>query len=164
MQPCNRIYYSRVYWRLNMFRAAYRSSSGVQTVFAASGLYIHVVPGRCPGWVVPTQPGQRPGTTCVYKPETANTVWSSLWWAVCRSKHVEPSINSGIINSIRRLHLVGYFYWFTLICNYKWNENINSAKRNRDINCLCCRYSKSWVWVEACTMLGNLCKMGSWCN
>jgi hypothetical protein len=28
MQPCNRIYYSKVYWRLNMFRAAYRSSSG----------------------------------------------------------------------------------------------------------------------------------------
>jgi hypothetical protein len=29
---------------------------------------------------------------------------------VCRSKHVEPSINFGIINSITRLHLVGYFY------------------------------------------------------
>jgi len=28
MQPCNIIYYSRTYWRLNMFRAAYRSSSG----------------------------------------------------------------------------------------------------------------------------------------
>jgi hypothetical protein len=28
MQPCNRIYYSKVYWRLNMFRAAYRTSSG----------------------------------------------------------------------------------------------------------------------------------------
>ena len=28
MQPYNRIYYSKVYWRLNMFRAAYRSSSG----------------------------------------------------------------------------------------------------------------------------------------
>jgi hypothetical protein len=25
-------------------------------------------------------------------------------------KHVEPSINFGIINSITRLHLVGYFY------------------------------------------------------
>jgi len=29
---------------------------------------------------------------------------------VCRSKHVEPSINFGIINSITKLHLVGYFY------------------------------------------------------
>ena len=28
MQPCNRIYYSKIYCRLNMFRAAYRSSSG----------------------------------------------------------------------------------------------------------------------------------------
>ena len=28
MQLCNRIYYSKVYWRLNMFRAVHRSSSG----------------------------------------------------------------------------------------------------------------------------------------
>jgi hypothetical protein len=28
MQLCNRIYYSKVYWRLKMFRAAHRSSSG----------------------------------------------------------------------------------------------------------------------------------------
>jgi len=28
MQLCNRIYYSKVFWRLNMFRAAHRSSSG----------------------------------------------------------------------------------------------------------------------------------------
>ena len=28
MQLCNRMYYSKVYWRLNMFRAAHRSSSG----------------------------------------------------------------------------------------------------------------------------------------
>jgi hypothetical protein len=28
MQPCNRIYYSKIYRRLNVFRAAYRSSSG----------------------------------------------------------------------------------------------------------------------------------------
>jgi len=73
MQPCNRIYYSKIHWRLNMFRAAYRSSS----------------------WAT----------------EAANTVWSSWWWAVCRSKHAEPSINVGIINSITRLHLVGCFYW-----------------------------------------------------
>jgi len=39
-----------------MFRAAYRSSSGVLTVFAASGLHTHVV------------------TTCVCKPEAANIV------------------------------------------------------------------------------------------
>ena len=35
-----------------MFRAALRSLSGVpQTVYAASGLYTHVVIGRCQGWV-----------------------------------------------------------------------------------------------------------------
>jgi len=28
MQPCNRIYYSNIHWRLNTFRAAHRSSSG----------------------------------------------------------------------------------------------------------------------------------------
>jgi len=28
MQPCHRIYYSRIYWRFNRFRAAHRSSSG----------------------------------------------------------------------------------------------------------------------------------------
>jgi len=48
----------------------------------------------------------------VCKPGAENTVYSSCWWAVCRSKHVQPSINVGIINSITRLHLVGYFYWF----------------------------------------------------
>ena len=51
MQPCNRIYYSTVHWRLNMFRAAYRSSSGALTVFAASGLHKHVVTGRSQVWV-----------------------------------------------------------------------------------------------------------------
>jgi hypothetical protein len=55
----------------------------------------------------PTQPWQQPGTTWVYKPEATNTVWSSWWWAVCRSKRVEPPINFGIINSIRKLYLVG---------------------------------------------------------
>jgi len=28
MQPCKRTYHSKVYWKLNMFRAAHRSSSG----------------------------------------------------------------------------------------------------------------------------------------
>ena len=51
MQPRNRIYYSTFYWRLNMFRAAYRSSSGALTVFAASGLHTHVVTGRSQVWV-----------------------------------------------------------------------------------------------------------------
>jgi hypothetical protein len=55
-----------------MFRAADRSSSGVQNVFETSGLYTHVLTGRSS-----SQPGQRPVTTWVYKPEAANKVWSS---------------------------------------------------------------------------------------
>ena len=51
MQPCVRIYYSTVHWRLNMFRAAYRSASGPLTVFAACGLHTHVVTGRSQVWV-----------------------------------------------------------------------------------------------------------------
>jgi len=51
MQPCNRIYYSTVHRQLNMFRAAYRSSSGALTVFATSGLHTHVVTGRSQIWV-----------------------------------------------------------------------------------------------------------------
>ena len=51
MQPCIRIYYSTVHWRLSMFRAAYGSSSGALTVSAASGLHTHVVTGRSQVWV-----------------------------------------------------------------------------------------------------------------
>jgi len=51
MQPCNRIYYSTVHWKLNMFRAVYRSSSGALTAFAASGLHTNVVAGRSHVWV-----------------------------------------------------------------------------------------------------------------
>jgi len=50
----------------------------------------------------------------VYINQRLQIVWSSWWWAVCCSKHVEPSINFGIINSITMLHLVGYFYSFIL--------------------------------------------------
>jgi hypothetical protein len=51
MQLCDRIYYSTVYWRLNMFRAAYRSSSRALTVFAVSALHTHVMTGRSQVWV-----------------------------------------------------------------------------------------------------------------
>jgi len=79
-----------------MFRAAHRSSSEALNCI-------------CNLWFdpFPTQPWQRPVTTWVYKPEAENTVLSSWWWAVCRSKHVELSINFGIINSITKPHLVG---------------------------------------------------------
>jgi len=46
LQPCNRIYYSTVRQRLNVFQAVRRLSSGALTVFAASGLHMNVVTGR----------------------------------------------------------------------------------------------------------------------
>jgi len=46
MQLRNRIYYSTVNRRLNMFQTAYRPSSGALTVFSASGLHTHMVTGR----------------------------------------------------------------------------------------------------------------------
>jgi hypothetical protein len=85
MQPCNKIDYSKIYWRLSMFWAAHRSSSG------------------------------SPNCIC--------SLWSSWWWAVCRLKHVEPSIYFGIINSFTRLHLVGYFNWFILRRTDPWILN-----------------------------------------
>jgi hypothetical protein len=101
MQPCNKIYYSKIYWRLNRFRAAYRSSSGAPNcIFSLWFIY------PCGDWPLFRLGGNWP--------EAANTVWSSWWWVVCRSKQVEPSINFGIINFITRLHLVGYFYWFNM--------------------------------------------------
>jgi len=60
MQPCNRIYYSNVCLRLNMFRAAYRSSSEALNCI-------------CSLWFTYTC-GDRSVTTCVCKPEAANTV------------------------------------------------------------------------------------------
>jgi len=68
MQLCNRIYYFKVYWRLNMFRATHRSSSEALNLYLQPLIYI-------PMWwpVVPTQPWQWPVTTWVYKPEATNT-------------------------------------------------------------------------------------------
>jgi len=101
-----------------------------------------------------TQPGQRPVTTWVYKPEAANRVWSSWWWAVCRSKDVEPSINFGIINSITRLHLVGYFCWFILRCTDPWILNFNSTL---GVFCLyrisCVHHQEDHLY----TQLGTVC-------
>jgi hypothetical protein len=128
MRLCNRIYYSNVYWRLNMFRAAHLSSSGAPNYICSlwftytcgdrplsrlSGKWIRywsstwsIITVKIPD-PFPTQTWLRPVTICVCKPDAANTVWSSWWWSVFRSKHVEPSINVGKINSLTRLHLVG---------------------------------------------------------
>ena len=46
MQLGNGIYYSTVHYKLDMFRAVCRSSSGAPTVFAASDLRTHVETAR----------------------------------------------------------------------------------------------------------------------
>jgi len=98
-----------------MFRAANRSSSGALNCIC-SLWFTYTCGDRSLSSFFSAQTWLRPVTTCLCKPETANTVYSSWWWVVCCSKHAELSINVGIINSITRLHLVGYFYWFILRC------------------------------------------------
>jgi len=79
-----------------MFRAAYCSSSGVTNcicslwfIYPCGDRPLSRLGGK---WGVPTQPGQQFGA-----PDDER---------FCRSKHVEPSINFGIINSITSLHLL----------------------------------------------------------
>jgi len=48
MQPCKRIYYSKVYWRLNMFRAAHRSSSETQKLYLQWHFPLSLDNGRSP--------------------------------------------------------------------------------------------------------------------
>ena len=86
-------------------------SSGIPLIIRSTKLYLQPLVYISMWWPAVVQPGQRPVTTWVYKPQTTNTVWNSWWWAVCRSKHVKPSINFGIINSITRLYLVDCLYW-----------------------------------------------------
>ena len=84
-----------------MFRTAHRSSSGALNCIC-SLWFIYPCGNRSLSKpvVVKAEPWQRPVTTWVHKPEAANTVCSSWWWAVSRSKHVGPSINFRIINSV----------------------------------------------------------------
>jgi hypothetical protein len=77
----------------------------------------------------------------VYIQEAANTAWSSWRWAVCRSKHVEPSINFVIINSVARWHSVSYFYWFTLWCTDPWILNL------RHYHHILVEESRCWHWI-----------------
>ena len=108
-------------------------SSGIPLIIRSSKLYLKPLVYIHMWWPAVFQAGwERPVTICVYKPEAANTVWSSWWWAVCRSKHVEPSINFEIINSITRLHLVYCFYWLILRCTDQWILKINKhTEENR---------------------------------
>ena len=70
-------------------------------------LYTHVVTGHCPGWVG-THNGRSPHG---YINQRLQIQFRAPDDERCAApKHVEPSINFGIINSITRLHLVGFFF------------------------------------------------------
>ena len=129
MQPCNRIHYSNVQWRLSIFRAAYSSSSGALNFI-------------CSLWFTYTR-GDRPLSSLLCQvsfplrldnsrsPHVyVNQRLQIQFRVVCCSKHVEPSINTGIINSITRLHLGGYFYWLLPIV---WNFLVNVIKCHTNI-------------------------------
>ena len=78
----------RVYIRLNVFRATHRPSSGAQN--CTSSLWFCIRERLLDAESV--QQPQRPQPFTYAKPETASTVLSSWWWAVCRPKHVELHI------------------------------------------------------------------------
>jgi hypothetical protein len=52
----------------------------------------------------------------------------NMFRAVCRLEHVEPLMNGGIINSITRLHLVGYLSWVILRCTDSCILNLKLVK------------------------------------
>ena len=113
MQLCNRIYCSKVYWRLNMFRAAHRSSSRALNCICSLWLYTHVVTGRCQGWVgngishFPFSLGNERSPHGYINQRLQIQFKAPDDERCARSKHVEPSINFVIINFITKLYLVG---------------------------------------------------------
>ena len=81
---CNRNYYSKIYWRLNMFQAAFRSSSGASNCIC-SLLFIYTcgdrplsrLGGNCgshQAWrtAAVAEPSQRPSTINVCKTKGCN--------------------------------------------------------------------------------------------
>jgi hypothetical protein len=66
---------------------------------------------RLSGHSVPTQPWQLPVTICAHKPEAANKLQSSWWWAVCRSKYVEPLKKLWNNKFYYKAASCLYFYW-----------------------------------------------------
>jgi len=98
-----------------MFRAAHPSSSGALN-FICSLWFTYTCGDRPLSYSDLTTAGHH---MCMW---TRGCKYSLelLMMSGMRSKHVEPSINVGIINSITRLRLVGYFYWFILRCTNPW--------------------------------------------
>jgi hypothetical protein len=101
MQPCNRIYYSTVHWRLNMFRGVYRSSSGAPNIFAASGLHTHVVTGHSQVWV--------------------GTVWASSHSDLTTAGH-HMLVNQKLQIQLERLMMSGIPLETCWAFNERWNN------------------------------------------
>jgi hypothetical protein len=108
MQPCNRIYYSNVHWRINMFRAAYHSSSGVPNCICSLWFTY-----ACGEWELRLDYGR---SQHAYVNQRLQIQLELLMMSGVPLETCWAFLNGGIINSITRLHLVGYFYWFILRC------------------------------------------------
>jgi len=99
MQPCNRIYYSNVCWRLNMFRAAYRSSSGALNciyslwfTYARGDRPLSSLSGKC----VPTQTWQWLETCWAFSKHWNNKFYykvASFWIFLLIHSTMHGSIN-----------------------------------------------------------------------
>jgi hypothetical protein len=123
MQPCNRIYYSTVHWRLNVFRAAYRSSSEALTVFANSSLHTHVVTGRSQVWVgtaVPTQTWLRPTQTWLRPSQVWVRTEFPLWNDYCRSPHAY--VNQRLQIQLELMMMSGMPLETCWAFNERWNN------------------------------------------
>ena len=130
MQLCNRIYYYKVYWRLNMFRAAHRSSSGALNCI-------------CCLWSI---------YPCGYRPLPRLSGPASLGNGRSPHGHINQRLqiqfgapddercaarntlslqkNFGIINSITKLHLVGIsaesqtLHWTSSTCRRHLRDSV----------------------------------------
>ena len=91
MQPCNRIYYSKV------FLKAQHVSSGTRPIIRSSKLYLQ------PLVYIPMSPPP----LSLDNGQSPHGYINQRLQVQFRAPHVEPSINFGIINSITKLHLVG---------------------------------------------------------
>jgi len=105
MQLCNRIYYSRVYWKLSIFRAAHRSSSGVLN-------YI------CSLWFIYTC-GDRPLPRLCGKWHISHT--HLLFQSLLKAQHVSSGSPLIIRSSKLYLQLLVYIHmWWPAVAKAEW--------------------------------------------
>jgi hypothetical protein len=123
MQPCNRIYFSKICWKLNMFRAAYRSSSGDPNCICS--LWFIYTCGDRP--LSSLDNGRSPHVYINQRLQIQFGAPDDERYAARNMLSLQKKI--GIINSIIRLHLVVYFYWFILGCTDPWILNLKLVRR-----------------------------------